>query len=77
MGDDEEVETPMGKGRGVRITREVKWKQRNSNNAGVNTFTYWYNGAAKRYLVMEQVNAATEGKVLLRERYELLSYSVK
>ncbi|MEO7743701.1 MAG: caspase family protein [Usitatibacter sp.] len=77
VGDEEEVDTPAGKMRGVRIDREVRWKDRGRDNAGVNTFTYWYNSAAKRYVVLEQVNTTTAGKVLVDERLELVSYSVK
>ena len=74
---DEEVDTPAGKMRGVHIERVARWKQRNSANAGVNTWTYWYNSAVKRIVAGEQKNVTTDGKVLLHERYELVGYAVK
>ena len=74
---EEEVETPAGKMRGVRIERVTRWKQRNAANAGVNTWTYWYNSAVKRIVAGEQKNVTGDGKVLLHERYELAAYTVK
>jgi uncharacterized caspase-like protein len=77
VGDEEEVTTPAGRMRGLRIDREVRWKQRKSDNGGVNQRTYWYNAEVKRYVLTTQSNISTTGKVLVRERQELVSYSVK
>jgi hypothetical protein len=43
----------------------------------VNTWTYWYSGAAKRWIVAEESNVTTSGKQLRNQRYELESYNVK
>jgi hypothetical protein len=77
VGDEEEVETAAGKMRGIRIEREARWKQRGSDNAGLSTSTYWYNSAVKRYVLAEFSTVTASGKVLVRERQELVSYAVK
>ena len=74
---EEEVETAIGKMRTLRIVRESHWKQRDSENAGTSTWTYWYNAGVKRFVLAEASSVTTKGKVLLRERYELASYEVK
>ena len=74
---EEEVTTPAGKMRGLRIERVARWKQRNAAVAGVNTWTYWYNSGVKRIVSGEQKNVTADGKVLLHERYELVGYAVK
>jgi len=49
VGGEEDVTTPAGKFRAVKIERKVGWKQRaKPSDAGVNSYTYWYSGAAKR-----------------------------
>ncbi|HUL95533.1 MAG TPA: caspase family protein [Usitatibacter sp.] len=77
VGAEEEVDTPMGKLRGIRIERQSAWKQRNGKSGGVNTWTYWYNSAVKRFVAAEQANVTTDGKTLARERYDLVAYDVK
>lgn len=77
VGGEEEIDTPAGKLRAVRIDRESRWKQRNSTASGVNTWTYWYNSAVKRFVAAEQQNVTTSGKLLASERYELIAYSVR
>jgi hypothetical protein len=77
IGDEEDVETPAGKFRAIRIDRVANWKQRNNKNDGVNTWTYWYSSTVKRFVAGEQSNVTTTGKVLMRERQELVSYAVK
>lgn len=77
VGDEEEVDTPAGRMRGVRIDREARWKQRKSDNGGINRRTYWYSSAVKRFVLTTQSNISTTGKVLVRERAELVSYSLK
>lgn len=74
---EEHIDTPAGKMRAVKIERESRWKDRDRPNAGVRTWTYWYNGAIKRFVLAESVNVASDGKILSRERYELLDYEVK
>ena len=77
VGAEEEVPTPMGPMRGLRIERESQWKQRGSDNAGVSRWTYWYNSAAKRFVAAEESNTTSAGKVLSRARHELAAYDVK
>ena len=78
MGGEEDVTTPAGKFRAVKIDRKVSWKQRaKPSDAGVNSFTYWYSGAAKRYVVSQNTNVTASGKTLQSERWELESYKVK
>jgi hypothetical protein len=77
MGE-EDVATPAGSFRAVKIVRTVKWTHREKpQNAGVNTFTYWYSGQAKRWVAQDQVHVSRSGKETLRERWELESYSLK
>lgn len=76
VGDEEEVETPAGRMMAVRIDRVVQWKQRGSDNGGTNTFAYWYNAAAKRYIAIDQENVTSKGKVTLKERQELVMFAV-
>ena len=77
VGSEEEVATPMGPMRGLRIDRESQWKQRGSDNAGVSRWTYWYNSAATRFGAADESNTTAAGKVLSRTRHELASYDVK
>jgi hypothetical protein len=63
--------------RTLRIERESRWKERERPNAGVRNWTYWYNGSVKRFVLAEDTNVAANGKVLSRERYELVDYDVK
>lgn len=74
---EEEVDTPLGKMRALRLERESRWKERERPNGGVRTWTYWYNGGVKRFVLAEDTNVATGGKLLSRERYELVEYDVK
>src|SRR6185295_6400310 len=69
---EEEVVTPAGKFRAVKIERKVAWKQREKpSNAGLNTWTYWYSADAKRWIVAEEMNVNSAGKLLRHQRYEL------
>ena len=78
IGGEEEVSTPAGKFRAVKIERKVHWKQRDKpSNAGVSTWTYWYSADAKRWIVAEESNVTLAGKQLAFQRYELDSYKVK
>lgn len=77
VGVEEDVETPAGKFRALRIERVAQWKQRNSKAAGVNTWTYWYNAANKRHVLGEMTNKTADGKVLQHERHELVSADLK
>ena len=74
---EEQVETAAGTMRTMRVEREVKWHRRKGNDAGVSKWTLWYNPAVKRFVAAEQSNVTKDGKTLVDERYELVSYTVK
>jgi hypothetical protein len=74
---EEEVDTVSGKMRGIRIERSALWKERNGKTSGDNRWTYWYNGAVKRYVRAEWKNTTADGKVVQAERFELASYDVQ
>ncbi len=74
---EEEVETALGRMRGMRVQRISRWKQRNSANAGVSDWTFWYSAATKRYFLSEQTNTTATGKVIFSERQELLAHELK
>ena len=77
VGAEEEVDTPMGRMRGLRVERVAQWKGLNGPASGVNTWTYWYNANVKRFVLAETKNVTDKGKVLQHERHELVSYEVK
>jgi uncharacterized caspase-like protein len=75
---EEEVVTAAGRFRAVKIERKVAWKQREKpSNAGLTTWFYWYSADAKRWVVAEESNVSTSGKVLRNMRWELESYKVQ
>jgi hypothetical protein len=74
---EEDVETPLGRLRGMRVERESKWKQRDGKSEGVRNWTYWYNGGAKRFIRAVDRMVTAEGKVLSHETWELVAYDVK
>jgi hypothetical protein len=75
---EEDIETPAGKFRAVKIERKVHWKRRDKeSDAGTSTWTYWYSGQAKRWIVAEERNVTAAGKQLRHQRFELESYAVK
>src|SRR5206468_3801937 len=53
---EEEVQTAAGKMKTMKLTREATWKERDKDNAGLNVWTYWYNGGLKRWVVGEVLN---------------------
>ena len=71
MGGEEDVATPGGTVRAIRLERTAQWKERGKDNAGTHTMTYWYNGAVKRNVAAEMKNVTSTGRVLLHERHEL------
>jgi uncharacterized caspase-like protein len=75
---EEDVTTPAGTFRAVKLMRTLKWTQREKpENTGVNTFTYWYSGQVKRWVAQDQVHRTRSGKETVRRRWELESYSVR
>ena len=57
----------------------MHWKQRGKpSNAGVDTWTYWYNGDAKRWVgAAARQRHHRRASRLQNERWELESYRVK
>jgi hypothetical protein len=78
IGGEEEVVTAAGRFRAVKIDRKVRWVRRQKpDDAGVNTWTYWYSGQVKRWIVAEQSNVTDKGKQIQRDRWELESYRIR
>ncbi len=61
----------------MRVERLSRWKQRGAAIAGVRKWTCWYNSSVKRFVLAEDENVTTEGKVLSHDRWELSAYDVK
>jgi uncharacterized caspase-like protein len=74
---EEEVEVKAGRMRAMRVERVARWKQRDSENAGVRTGTFWYNGAVKRWVRLEEKNVTSKGKTTVHEQVELASFEVQ
>jgi uncharacterized caspase-like protein len=75
---EEDVTTPAGTFRAVKLMRTLKWTQREKpENTGTNTTTYWYSGQVKRWVAQDQVNVSRSGKETQRRRWELESYRVR
>ena len=74
---EEDVATPLGKMRAMRVERESNWKQRDGKAEGLRNWTYWYNGGAKRFVRAVDRITTAEGKVLSHETWELVAYDVK
>ena len=74
---EEDIETPAGRFRAVKVERTSKWKPRNGKPGGVATTTYWYSGAAKRLVASDYLNVSDSGKYLRHERQELESFKVQ
>jgi uncharacterized caspase-like protein len=77
VGGEEEVETPAGRMKAIRIERVTLWKTRNGTAGGTRRWVYWYNAGVKRYVLAEDRNVTSDGKELLHERHELASYNVR
>jgi Caspase domain len=77
VGEEGEIATPAGKLRAIKVAREVQWRQRGRDYAGVNVWTYGYSPEAKRWIRGENTNTTTQGKVILHELWELESFKVR
>jgi len=74
---EEEVETPAGRFATMKVERIEKWKNLKTGATGTATTVYWYSARAKRYVRLEWSNRTADGRLLIRERTELVSYRVK
>ena len=76
VGAEEELQTPAGRLRTIKVVREVKWRQRGRDYNGTNLWTYWYSPEVKRLVRGENINTTSKGKVILHELWELETYAV-
>lgn len=74
---EEEVSTPAGKMKAIKVERIGNWRQRKTGSTGISAWTYWYTAQVKRWVRAEWTNTATGGRVLNRETQELQSYRVE
>ncbi len=74
---EEEIDTPMGRLRAIKVERVGEWKNRKSGKAGTSRWTYWYVAHAKMPVRLERSNTTSEGRVFIKETQELIAFSVK
>ena len=74
---EEELDTPLGHLKGIKIERTGNWKNMKSGKTGTTRWTYWYHGPAKQAVRYERSNTTSEGRVLIKETQELVAYKVK
>ena len=74
---EEEIETPAGFFKTIKVERVANWKNRGNGNSGVSAWTYWYASPAKSAVRFERSRTTSEGRVLNREMQELIAFSVK
>ena len=74
---EEEVDTPMGRFKTIKVERVANWKNRKNGKTGTSRWTYWYTSQAKSALRFERSNTTGEGRVFIKETQELLAFSVK
>ena len=74
---EEEIETPAGRFKTIKVQRVANWKNRGNGNSGVSAWTYWYASPAKSAVRFERSRTTSEGRVLNRETQELIAFSVK
>lgn len=74
---EEDVETRAGRFRAVRIERSGQWRSKRSRSSGTSTWTYWYNSAVKRWVILESKVVLADGRLHSQTREELVSYEVR
>ncbi|MEO8386299.1 MAG: caspase family protein [Betaproteobacteria bacterium] len=74
---EEEIETPAGRFKTIKVERVANWKNRGNGKTGVSIWTYWYASAAKSAVRYERSRTGSDGRVLNRETHELIAFSVK
>jgi hypothetical protein len=74
---EEELDTPMGRFKTIKVERVADWKNRKTGKTGTSRWTYWYTSQAKNSVRFERSNATSEGRVFIRETQELVAFSVK
>ncbi len=74
---EEEIETPMGRLKTIKVDRTGEWKNTKTSKTGTTRWTYWYHGPAKQAVRYERSNTTSEGRLLVKETQELLALGVK
>lgn len=74
---EEEVETPAGRFRAIKVERAGKWTSHKDKSSGTSHWTYWYSSAVKRWVLAESTVTLASGRVYSRSREELLAYEVR
>ena len=74
---EEEIETPAGLFKTIKVERVANWTNRGNGKSGVSVWTYWYASPAKSAVRFERSRTTSEGRVLNRETQELIAFSVK
>ncbi len=69
----EEVETPAGKFKAMKVVHKASWKE-SVNNEGTQVLTYWYAPQVKRYVKYTFETFTLDGLPGAKETTELLSY---
>lgn len=73
---EEELATPAGRMKAVRVERSVAWTNRRTGSTGIHQSTYWYSARAKSPVRIERSNATSAGRVFLKETQELTAFAV-
>lgn len=74
---EEEIDTPMGRLKTIKVERTGDWKNLKTNRTGTTRWTYWYHGPAKQAVRYERSNTTAEGRLLYKETQELVAFGVK
>ena len=74
---EEEIETPAGKFKTIKVERVAEWKRCKSGKRGVSRWVYWYASHAKSAVRYERTKTTVEGRVLLNELHKLVAFPVK
>jgi len=74
---EEDVETPAGRFRAVKVERVERWKNVRTGRTGTATTVYWYSAQVKRHVKLDWNDQTTDGRVLNRESTVLVAFSVR
>ncbi len=74
---EEEVDTPMGRLKTIKVERTGDWKNTKTGKTGTTRWSYWYHGPAKVPVRYERSNTTSEGRLLVKELQELVAFGVK
>ncbi len=74
---EEEIETPMGRFRAIKVERIGEWKNRKTGKMGTSRWIYWYTSQVKMPVRLERSNTTAEGRVFIKETQEVIAFAVK